>query len=76
MKELLSILEEVKPGIDFNSEKELITDGILDSFDIVTLVSEINDAFDIEFPVNEIIPENFENIDALYKTIEKVKENN
>ena len=65
----------VKPGIDFNSEKELITDGILDSFDIVTLVSEINDAFDIEFPVSEIIPENFENIDALYKTIEKVKEN-
>ena len=50
-------------------------DGILDSFDIVTLVSEINDAFDIEFPVSEIIPENFENIDALYKTIEKVKEN-
>ena len=47
MKELLSILEEVKPGIDFNNEKELITDGILDSFDIVTLVSEINDAFDI-----------------------------
>ena len=52
-----------------------MTDGILDSFDIVTLVSEINDAFDIEFPVSEIIPENFENIDALYKTIEKVKEN-
>lgn len=75
MKELLSILEEVKPGIDFNNEKGLITDGILDSFDIVTLVSEINDAFDIEFPVSEIIPENFENIDALYKTIEKVKEN-
>ena len=75
MKELLSILEEVKPVIDFNSENELITDGILDSFDIVTLVSEINDAFDIEFPVSEIIPENFENIDALYKTIEKVKEN-
>ena len=75
MKELLSILEEVKPGIAFNSAKELITDGILDSFDIVTLVSEINDAFDIEFPVSEIIPENFENIDALYKTIEKVKEN-
>lgn len=75
MKELLSILEEVKPGIDFNNEKELITYGILDSFDIVTLVSEINDAFDIEFPVSEIIPENFENIDALYKTIEKVKEN-
>lgn len=76
MKELLSILEEVKPRVDFNNEKELITDGILDSFDIVTLVSEINDAFDIEFPVSEIIPENFENIDALYKTIEKVKENN
>lgn len=75
MKELLDILNEIKPGVDFKNEQSLITDGILDSFDIVTLVSEINTEFDIEFPVTEVIPENFENIDALYKTIEKLKEN-
>ena len=71
------ILNEVLSDstIAIDDDQMLLTDGILDSFDIVTLVSEINDAFDIEFPVSEIIPENFENIDALYKTIEKVKEN-
>ncbi len=74
MEELLSILEEIKPGVDFKNEKNLITDEIIDSFDVVTLVSEINDKFDIDFPVSEVIPENFENVDILYKTIKKIKE--
>lgn len=76
MEKLIKILEDVKPGVDYKKEKELITNGILDSFDIVTLVSEINDNFDIEFPIEEVIPENFENVDALYKTITKIKGNN
>ncbi len=75
MEELLEVLKEIKPDIDFKKEKNLITDGLIDSFDVVTLVSEINDAFDISFPVEEVVPENFENIDALYKTIQKIKEN-
>ncbi|MDD6878712.1 MAG: phosphopantetheine-binding protein [bacterium] len=73
MKELIEILKEIKPEVDFEKEKNLISDGILDSFDIVTLVSEINDKFDIEFPVTEVVPENFENVDALYKTIQELK---
>ena len=48
MDELMEILEELRPDVDFASETALITDGILDSFDIVALVGELNDAFDIE----------------------------
>lgn len=76
MNDLLDVLKEIKPEVDFENEKSLISDGILDSFDIVTLVSEINDKFDIDFPVTEVIPENFENIDSLYKTIKKIQESN
>ena len=76
MKELLEVLKDLKPDVNFDKEKNLISDGILDSFDIVTLVSEINDKFDIDFPVTEVIPENFENVESLYKTIEKIKESN
>ena len=74
MEDLLSILNEIKPGVDFKKEKNLITDEIIDSFDIVTLVSEINDKFDIDFPVSEVVPENFESADILYKTIQRIKE--
>ena len=48
MEELLEILGELRPDVDFENETALITDGILDSFDIVALVGELNDAFDIE----------------------------
>ena len=47
MEELLEILEDLHPEIDFETTENLITDGILDSLDIVTLVSEISDHFDI-----------------------------
>lgn len=58
MEELIKILESVKPGVDYMSETSLIDEEILDSLDIVTIVAKINQEFDIEFPVNEIVPEN------------------
>lgn len=73
MEELLKILESVKPGVDYSNEKNLIDDEIIDSFDIVTIVSQINDAFDIDFPVNEIIPENFNSAEALYSVITRLE---
>lgn len=73
MEKLLEILENVKPGVDFTNEKNIVEDGIIDSFDIVTIVAQISDEFDIDFPVNEIVPENFNSIEALYATIEKIK---
>ena len=74
MEELIKILKEVKPDVDYESEKNLIDDEILDSLDIVTIVAKINKEYDIEFPVNEIIPENFNSVEALYKTIQKIEE--
>lgn len=72
MDELLDILDEVKPGVDYTKEKDLIGSHILDSIAIVTLVGEINDAFDIEISPVDIVPENFRDIDSIYALIAKM----
>lgn len=74
MDKLIKLLEGVKPGVDFKNTTNLIDDGVLDSFDIVTIVSLINDEFDVEFPVNEVIPENFNSVEALYNTIKGLED--
>lgn len=74
METLIKLLENVKPGVDFRKAEGLVENGILDSFDIVTLVSLINQEFDIEFSVSEVIPENFNSVEALYKTICKLQD--
>lgn len=73
MEKLLEILENIKPGVDFKNSKNMIEEGLIDSFDIVTIVANINAEFDIEFGVLDVIPENFATVDALYKTIERIK---
>lgn len=73
MEKLLEILENVKPGVDFTKEENIVEDGIIDSFDIVTIVAQISEEFDIDFPVNEIIPENFNSVEALYAVIERLQ---
>ncbi len=74
MEELIKILESVKPGVDYMSETSLIDEEILDSLDIVTIVAKINQEFDIEFPVNEIVPENFNSAEALYAAITRLQD--
>ena len=74
MDKVIEILESVKPGVDYKNEKALVDNGILESFDIITIISKLNDEFDIEFSVNEVIPENFNSAEALYKTICKLEE--
>ena len=74
MDELMEILEELRPDVDFANETKLITDGILDSFDIVALVGELNDAFDIEIKPNNLVPDNFNSAKALYALIERLME--
>jgi len=74
MEELFEILEELRPDVDFEAETALVTNGILDSFDIVSLVAELNDAFDIEIKPNNLIPENFNSAQALWALIEELKE--
>ena len=48
MNELLSILNKVKPGIDYVNEKHLVSDELIDSLDVMTIVTEICDEFDVE----------------------------
>lgn len=73
MEELIKILEEIRPDLDFEAEKSLIDDGVLDSFDIISIVGEINDAFEIEINVADLLPENFNSAEAMYELIEKLK---
>lgn len=74
MKEVIEVLESVKSGIDFEKENDLIESGILDSFDIVTLVSKLNDEFDIEIGVSEVIPENFASAKAIYEMVKRLED--
>ncbi len=74
MEELLEILEELHPEVDFESNERLIDGNVLDSFDIITLIAEISDEFDISIPAEEIIPENFNSAKSLYKLIEKLSD--
>ncbi|MBR6252547.1 MAG: acyl carrier protein [Clostridia bacterium] len=72
MEKLIEILKGIRPNINIESTT-LIDDGELDSFDIVTLVSEIIDAFGVELSVDDILPENFNSIEAMLKLIESKK---
>ena len=74
MDRLLEILKEVRPDVDFENEEKLIDDDILDSFDIISIVSEINDEFDVDINVDDLLPENFNTVDAMFELITKLKE--
>ena len=72
MDKIVEILQSVRPGIDVKSTA-LVDDELLDSFDIVTLVSELIDTFNVEISVEDIIPDNFNSVEAINKLIEGKK---
>ncbi len=74
MTELLEILESLHPEVDYATCTTLIDDKILDSFDIVSLIAEISDEFDIIIPVEDIIPENFNSAQKLHNLIMRLEE--
>ncbi len=74
MEALLNILKEMHPDVDFSEDQDLIEDGVLDSLDIVTLITEINTAFDVSIPAEEVIPENFCSADAIWALICRLDE--
>lgn len=76
MEELLKILNDVKPEIDFTTETDLIGKGILTSFDIIKLVVELNNEFDIEITPLYIIPENFYSAQTIMDMIKRIEEEN
>lgn len=73
MNELLEILQEVRPDVDFETETSLIDDGILDSFDLVSIISDVNDAYDINIRVHDLKPENFNSIQSIWALVERKK---
>lgn len=74
MDKLLQILEDLHPEVDFLSEEGLIDSGILDSFDIVTLVAEIDAEFDIQIPPRALIPAHFNSARALYALLRQLQD--
>lgn len=74
MEELLHILNDLHPDVDFQKEEHLIDDGILDSFDIVSLIAEISEEYDVTISAEHIVPSNFNSAKALYALIEKLEE--
>ena len=73
MEQLLELLKGVRPDVDFESEDALIDDGILDSFDVVAIISEIDDQFDVQIRINELDPENFNSAESIWNLIQKLK---
>ena len=71
---VLDILTEIRGYIDFENETKLIDDNILASLDIVAIVGEFNDEFDVEISVEDLVPENFNSVDAMVKLIEAAQE--
>lgn len=75
MKEkIIDILNEICPGVDFENETSLIDDEIIDSLDIVSIVGELMDAFDVEISVEDLLPENFNSVDAIAELISSLQE--
>ena len=75
METLLEILNDIDDTVEWESETALIDDRILDSFGVISLISELEDQFEIEIDASEIVPENFNSADAMWKMIQRLQEN-
>lgn len=74
MEDLLQILSDLHPEVDFETCDTLIDDKILDSFDIVSIIAEIEDQFDVVISAEKIIPENFNSAEALWNLIQELED--
>ena len=73
MEKLLKILKGIRPDVDFENEKALIEDGILDSFDVVSIISELDDEFGVQIKITELDPENFNSAESIWRMVEQLK---
>ena len=71
---IIEILQDLHEDVDFENETKLIDGKILDSFDIVTLISELSNEFDVTIPADKIVPENFNSADALANMIAELED--
>ncbi len=70
---ILEILEDIKPGVDMEGRTDLATGGVLESFDILTLISELNAEFGIMIPLEEVIPDNFDQVDGIAALVDRLQ---
>ena len=71
-EKILKILNDINEDVDYEIENALIDDGVIDSFDIVSLVGELNSCFDIKITVVDLVPENFNSLDAMTALVERL----
>lgn len=74
MDELLQVLKRALPNVDWETDKLLVDDGVIDSMDVVAVISEITDEYDIEIPSEEMEPENFNSVQAIYNMIKRLED--
>ena len=74
MEKLLEILKGIRPDVDFENETSLIDDGILDSFDVVSIISELDDEFGVQVKINELDPENFNSVESIWNLVQKLQD--
>lgn len=74
MEKIIEILEELHSDINFLEEEKLVDNKVLDSFDLVTLVSELCEEFDIEITAKDFVPGNFNSVKAMYSMVERLME--
>ena len=72
-EQIIEILTEICPGVDFEQETSLIDDGLIDSLDIVAVVTDLMDTFDVQLGVDDLTPENFNSVDAICQLIERAQ---
>ncbi len=73
MEKLISILEEIDDSIDWVNNSHLIDDRIMDSFMVISLISELSDQFDIDIDASEIVADNLNSVDAMWKMITRLQ---
>jgi len=73
-QKIADVILSFKPGVDLESSDDFIEDGIIDSFDVIAIVSEFNDAFDVEIGVLDLVPENFKSIETLAAMITRLSD--
>ena len=71
---LLEVLKRALPNVDWDTEDLLVDDGVIDSIDIVTIISELTDEYDIEIPSDEMEPENFNSVKAIQEMVERLQD--
>lgn len=73
MEKLLKILADIRPDVDFEKETALIDEGILDSFDVVSIISALDDEYGVQIRISELEPDNFNSVDSIWKLVQSLK---